>query len=104
MILRLTWLPFGIAGICLWKGLILVKKGVRDSVIEHEKVHEKEWSLWWLVKYLASPVFRMEAEVRAYKKQAEIEHIPLSAYYEIIRDGYLLSAKAKALLPTYIKL
>ena len=83
------------AGITLCRGLILLKKSAPFSVLAHELVHENEWSVLWLIKYLLSPMFRMKAELRGYAAQAKIERVPVLVYYETIRDGYLLSKKAK---------
>jgi hypothetical protein len=95
MILRTPYLPFRLAGICLWKGLLIVRRDAPESVVAHEHVHENEWSPLWLLKYLLSPVFRMQAEVRAYTVQAELEGVPLSTYYPTIRDCYMLNSRAK---------
>lgn len=45
-------------------------------LLEHEKIHYKEQLKWlilpWWIAYLASSKFRLNAEVRAYKKQIEL--------------------------------
>jgi hypothetical protein len=83
------------AGITLFRGLILLRKSVPFSVLVHERTHEREWSMLWLVKYLLSPMFRMEAELRGYAMQAKVENVPVRVYYTTIRDGYMLTKKAK---------
>ncbi len=103
MIIRFSWLPFNIAAICVWKNLIFAHKYAGDDFIEHEKVHEKEWTLLWLIQYLLYPVFRMKAEVRAYTVQAKFNHRTMKDYHDTIRDCYLLNKRAKNMLDDYIK-
>ena len=98
MIIRVKSLPLGYSGVCICKGLLIITKDAPDSLIAYEQVHENEWSIKWLVKYLISPVFRMKAEVCAYTMQAEMEYVPVTKYYTTIRDRYLLTNKAKSLL------
>ena len=95
MIVRVSYIPFRIRGLCLFKGLIIARKDSPGSIIAHEQVHENEWSIWWLVKYLLSPMFRMRAELRAYRVQAIMENHHYTIYYKTIRDGYWLTKKAK---------
>jgi hypothetical protein len=86
------------------KGLIILHKNAPDCVLAHEQVHESEWTPIWLIKYLLFPLFRLGAEVRAYKVQAVIEGKSLCDYYEVIRDHYFLNAKAKKVLLTLCSL
>jgi len=96
MTIRTKLLP--IPGLTVCKGLILLSPDACPSVLVHEQVHEKEWSLVWLVKYLLSPIFRVKAEFRAYKAQANSEGSHVTYYWKIIQDKYMLNAEAKALL------
>jgi hypothetical protein len=95
MVFRVGYLPFGIAGVTLCKGIILVRKDAPGSLIAHERVHESEWTPLWLIRYLLSPVFRMKAEVRAYTVQAYLEGVSVTNYYTTIRDFYWLNTRAK---------
>ena len=94
---KLKHLPM--LGITLCKGLILIRPDAGEAVIAHEKVHESEWTPLWLIRYLLSPMFRMNAEVRGYKMQASIEGIPWQMYGETIADSCLLRNWFGRLLP-----
>lgn len=104
MIIRVGYLPFKIAAITICKWLIVAHRDATESIIKHEQVHQSEWSIWWLIKYLISPVFRMKAEVRGYAAQTKIEGKPLAYYEKLISDNYMLNNEAKILLPIYIRM
>lgn len=103
MIIRVGYLPFRIVAITICKWLIIAHKSAGKDIIVHEKVHQSEWSILWLIKYLLFPIFRMKAEVRAYAVQAKFNREPILNYKNTIQDCYLLSKRAKELLPEYIK-
>lgn len=76
MIIATNFVPAGFDAITLWP-VILVRPSQRGNIplIEHELVHYREQAwiapVWWL-RYLLSRKFRLNAEVRAYKKQIEL--------------------------------
>ncbi|WP_439684788.1 DUF4157 domain-containing protein [Cupriavidus oxalaticus] len=62
--------------------LILLRPGASDALIEHEKVHVRQfWRSWGLmgVLYLASRRWRLRYEVEAYREQLRHCH-PDSAH------------------------
>lgn len=66
--------------------LILLRPGASDALIEHEKVHVRQfWRSWGLmgVLYLASRRWRLRYEVEAYREQ--LRHSPPGAAHALAR-------------------
>ncbi len=76
MIVKTNFIPKGFDAITVWP-FIFVKDSQSNNagLIEHEMVHfrEQAWiaPIWWL-RYLLSRNFRLQAEVRAYRRQIVI--------------------------------
>lgn len=81
MIIKTNLIPSGFDAMTLWP-FILVRPTQADNkgLIEHELVHYREQSfltpIWWL-RYLLIKSFRLNAEVRAYKRQIEVNGISI---------------------------
>lgn len=76
MIIITRFIPAKFDAITIWP-LILIRAESRNdaALIEHELVHyrEQRWiTPWWVARYLLSRSFRLDAEVRAYKRQIEV--------------------------------
>ncbi|MFS8975930.1 hypothetical protein [Cupriavidus necator] len=66
--------------------LILLRPGASDALIEHEKVHVRQfWRSWGLmgVLYLVSRRWRLRYEVEAYREQ--LRHSPPGAAHALAR-------------------
>jgi hypothetical protein len=76
MIVATNIIPKGFSALSLWP-FILVRSAYRSEItlIEHEMVHYREQA-WitplWVLLYLVSRKFRLQAEVRAYTRQIEM--------------------------------
>jgi hypothetical protein len=76
MIIKTTLIRKPFQAISIWPViLVLPDQADNAGLIEHEMVHYREQAwispLWWL-RYVLSRSFRLEAEVRAYKRQIEV--------------------------------
>lgn len=76
MIVATNLIPKGFSALSLWP-FILVRPEQRSNIalIQHEMVHYREQA-WitpiWVLRYLISRKFRLQAEVRAYIRQIEM--------------------------------
>jgi hypothetical protein len=69
MIVTVPWLPI-FSGLTLHPRLILVRKGVAESLLAHEQVHAAQmlrsgWLRFWF-RYLLSREYRLACEAEAY--------------------------------------
>ena len=76
MIIKTTLIRKPFQAISVWPViLVLPDQAGNAGLIEHEMVHYREQAwiapLWWL-RYALSKSFRLEAEVRAYKRQIKV--------------------------------
>ena len=80
MIISTRLVPRGFDAITVWP-FILVRPGARErpGLMVHEVVHYREQKRWgvlpWLLAYLLSRRFRINAEVRAYQAQIDCQGI-----------------------------
>lgn len=83
MIIETRLLPGFIYGIAFWP-FIFVQPHFRNhhGLIQHELVHFHEQKRWlvlpWLAAYLLSKRFRLNAELRAYRRQIEVGGISVN--------------------------
>jgi hypothetical protein len=83
MIIETRLLPSSIYGLAIWP-FIFVQPSFRNhyGLIQHELVHLQEQRRWlvlpWLVAYLLSKKFRLNAELRAYRRQMEVGGITIT--------------------------
>lgn len=76
MIVATNLIPKGFSALSLWP-FILVRPEQRSNIalIQHEMVHYREQA-WitpiWVLLYLISRKFRLQAELRAYTRQIEM--------------------------------
>lgn len=77
MIIQTKFIPAEFDAVTIWP-FIFVRPGKQPDtgLIEHELVHYREQIrmliLPWLLAYFLSKRFRLDAEVRAYKRQMEV--------------------------------
>jgi hypothetical protein len=76
MIIKTTLIKKPFQAISIWPVILVLPDQANNvGLIEHEMVHYREQAwiapLWWL-RYALSKSFRLEAEVRAYKRQIEV--------------------------------
>ena len=76
MIIKTTLIRKPFQAISVWPVILVLPDHANNvGLIEHEMVHYREQAwiapLWWL-RYALSKSFRLEAEVRAYKRQIEV--------------------------------
>lgn len=77
MIIETRFLPGFIHGLAIWPFIFVQPRfGSHYGLIQHELVHFHEQKRWlvvpWLVAYLLSRKFRLNAELRAYRRQIEV--------------------------------
>lgn len=88
-----------------WKGLGFIRCGADERTKVHEHVHasEQKWfTLGWQWKYLTDSMFRMKAEVRAFKAEAKFMGTTVGWFYSTIKDEYRLSQEAKDAIVSYM--
>ena len=83
MLLKTNFIFKGYEAVTVWP-FILVRPGSAGdkALIEHELVHYREQArvltIPWLLRYWLSKSFRLNAEVRGYKRQIELGGITVS--------------------------
>lgn len=91
-----TRLLFWSQGFCLSPGLVFLRPERRDddALLAHEKVHCEQmlrvgWLAWWW-RYLTDEAFRFDAEVQAYRRQAELRPQHIYIYAMALATRYRL--------------
>lgn len=104
MLIATKLIPRGYDAITFWPFIfVLPDKQSNKPLIEHELVHYREQA-WitpiWILRYALSRRFRLEAEVRAYKRQLALDGITQDQAAEMLcRYGLGITlAQAKQLL------
>ena len=95
ILIRTNLLPRSADAMTVWPVVLIRPQHAADhGLLAHEAVHYAEQRglrvVWWWLRYLLSPRFRLAAEVRAYRRQIAVRGISPAAAAHYLATGYHL--------------